>query len=97
MGDQLPTKVAWYKFDYKGASDALLILCVVVLTNAKKVLGESWWFWLALPVAAFLALLLVWRLFRPLAGFVRQEGLVGCWRWLCEKIFLPVMYGKRGK
>jgi hypothetical protein len=22
------------------------------------------------------------------------EGIIGCWRWLREKIFLPVVYGQ---
>jgi hypothetical protein len=96
MSEQPPeTKMPWYERD--GNHTILLILSIVALMYAKKLLGENWWAWFALVVAAILTLWLLWRLLRPLALFVQQEGIVGCWRWLRDKIFLPVMHGRRGK
>jgi hypothetical protein len=52
----------------------------------------------ALTVIAGTFLWLLWRqLLGPVVVFVTEQGIVGCWRWLCEKVFMPIAYGRKGK
>lgn len=53
--------------------------------------------WIAVAVVVIVVLWLLWRLFRPVVIFLGDEGIVGCWRRLCEKVFTPIMYGRKGK
>jgi hypothetical protein len=40
---------------------------------------------------------LLWRLSRPVFMFFIDEGIVGRWRWVREKVFTPILYGSKGK
>jgi hypothetical protein len=53
--------------------------------------------WVGVAVAVMAVLWLLWRLFRPLLFFLRDEGIVGCWRWVREKVFTPILHGRKGK
>jgi hypothetical protein len=56
---------------------------------------------IGLAVAAVAAIWCLWMLwlvlFRPLVLFVADEGIVGCGRRVRDKVFTPIMYGRKGK
>ncbi len=53
--------------------------------------------WVAVAAVVIAVLWLLWRLFRPPVIFLIDEGIVGCWRWLREKVLSPIMHGRKGK
>lgn len=53
--------------------------------------------WVAVAAVVIAVLWLLWRLLRPQVIFLRDEGIVGCWRWAREKVFTPILYGRKRK
>jgi len=66
---------------YRAGGWRYLLLCIGVAVGA---------------VAALWCLRMLWFvLFRPLFMFFVDEGVVGCWRWLRDKVFLTTAAGRQ--
>src|SRR5258705_40520 len=70
---------------------------MVVAISAYKTGGWPYVLsWVAVAAVVIAVLWLLWRLFSPLVTFLRGEGIVGCWRWVREKVLTPIMHGRKG-
>ncbi len=51
----------------------------------------------AIGLAVIGVLWLSWRLFRPVVMLFIDQGIVGCLRWVRDRVLVPLLYGRRGK
>jgi len=84
----------------------LLALRSASTTDWKKFVAEhggwshvlSWVaLWVSTVLGSTVALWFLWRLFKPMVMTVRDQGIVGCLRWVRQRLIVPLLYGRRGK